>query len=50
MSSLYRAHITGEKDFRKPVTLQGKQYKKAGTLFCRNGQNWTLHQPRWGHI
>lgn len=50
MSSLYRAHITGEKDFHKPVTLQCKQYKKAGTLFCRNGQDRMLCLPRWDRI
>lgn len=37
MYSLYRAHIIGWKDFHKRVKLQCKRYKKAGTLFCRNG-------------
>lgn len=50
MPSLYRAHITGEKDFRKPVTLQCKQYKKTGTLFCGNGESRVLRWPRWGHL
>lgn len=45
MYSLYRAHSTGQKDFCKRGTQQCKQCKKAGTLFCRNGQNRTLHLP-----
>lgn len=46
MYSLYRAHITEGKDFHKRVTLQGKQHKKASTLFCGNGQNRTLCLPQ----
>ena len=46
MYSLYRAHSTGEKGFHKRVTRQCKQYKKAGTLFCGNGQNRTLCLPQ----
>lgn len=46
MYSLYRAHITGGKDFHKRATLQGKQHKKASTLFCGNGQNRALCLPR----
>lgn len=50
MYSLYRAHSTGAKGFHKRATQQGKQYKKAGTLFCGNGQNSTLRLPQHSRI
>ena len=50
MYSLYRAHSTGAKGFHKRATQQGKQYKEAGTLFCRNGQNRTLCLPQHSRI
>lgn len=50
MYSLYRAHSTGAKGFHKRVTRQCKQYKRAGTLFCGNGQNRTLRLPQRCHI